>query len=128
MLTVRLDEETERQLADILAHEKTDKSELIRRLIAERWLNLQAGKTLVDRRGGHPQHLLQDAPPDLSERANRKKAMLPWSRALRIRTLVPSWLLTEKEKDTSPQLMVWRRKNAEQLYSSPWIYPWGLHF
>ncbi|MGH8002812.1 MAG: hypothetical protein ACREPR_26110 [Brasilonema sp.] len=36
MLTVRLDEDTERQLADILAHEKTDKSELIRRLIAER--------------------------------------------------------------------------------------------
>ncbi len=36
--------------------------------------------------------------------------------------------VTEKEKDTSPQLMVWRRKNAEQLYSSPWIHPWGLHF
>jgi hypothetical protein len=93
MLTVRLDEETERQLADILAHQKTDKSELIRRLIAERWLNLQAGRILVDRRGRHPQHLLQDAPPDLSERANRKKAMLQGSRALRIRTLVPSWLL-----------------------------------
>jgi hypothetical protein len=75
MLTVRLDEETQRQLADILAHEKTDKSELIRRLIAERWLNLQADRTLVDRRGGHPQHLLQDAPSDLSERANRKKAI-----------------------------------------------------
>ncbi|MDR9896266.1 hypothetical protein G7B40_017110 [Aetokthonos hydrillicola Thurmond2011] len=48
---------------------------MIRRLIAERWLNLQAGRTLVDRRGGHPQHLLQDAPADLSERANRKKAI-----------------------------------------------------
>ncbi len=75
MLTVRLDEETQRQLADILAHERTDKSELIRRLIAERWLTLQADRTLVDRRGGHPQHLLQDAPSDLSERANRKKAI-----------------------------------------------------
>jgi hypothetical protein len=76
MLSVRLDEETERQLADILAHEQTDKSELIRRLIAERWLTLQAGKTLVERRGGgHPEHLLQDAPTDLSERSNRKKAI-----------------------------------------------------
>ncbi|WP_225225855.1 hypothetical protein [Komarekiella delphini-convector] len=75
MLTVRLDDETERQLADILAQEKTDKSELIRRLIAERWLSLQAGKTLVERRGGHPEHLLQDAPTDLSERPNRKKAI-----------------------------------------------------
>jgi len=32
----------------------------------------------------NPQHLLQDAPPDLSERANRKKAMLEGSRALRV--------------------------------------------
>lgn len=75
MLSVRLDEETERQLADILAHEQTDKSELIRRLIAERWLTLQAGKTLLERRGGHPEHLLQDAPSDLSERSNRKNAI-----------------------------------------------------
>lgn len=76
MLTVRLDAETERQLADILAHEKdNNRSELIKRLIRERWVTLQAGTTLVDRRGGHPQHLLQDAPPDLSERSNRKKAI-----------------------------------------------------
>ncbi|MEH2074162.1 MAG: hypothetical protein V7K57_07180 [Nostoc sp.] len=75
-LCVRLDEETERQLADILAHEQTQKSELIRRLIAERWLTLQAGKkTLVERRGGHPEHLMQDAAIDLSERSNRKKAI-----------------------------------------------------
>jgi hypothetical protein len=59
MLSVRLDEETERQLADILAHEQTEKSELIR----------------VERRGGHPEHLLQDAPTDLSERSNRQKAI-----------------------------------------------------
>ncbi|MEH2270825.1 MAG: hypothetical protein V7K68_20825 [Nostoc sp.] len=75
MLSVRLDEETERQLADILAHEQTEKSELIRRLIAEPWLTLQAGKTLVERHCGHPEHLLQDAPTDLSERSNRKKAI-----------------------------------------------------
>ncbi len=76
MLTVRLDKETEQQLGDILAHEKdTNRSELIKRLIRERWLTLQAGRTLVERRGGHPQHLLQDAPPDLSERQNRKAAI-----------------------------------------------------
>lgn len=76
MFTVRLDEETEGQLADILAHEKdTNRSELIKRLIRDRWLTLQLGKTLVERRGGHPQHLLQDAPADLSKRANRKRAI-----------------------------------------------------
>lgn len=77
MLTVRLDEETERQLSDILAHEKTDKSELIRRLIQERWLALQVGKTVVERLGGHPKYLLQDADPNLSERPNRQKAIAP---------------------------------------------------
>ena len=76
MLSVRLDEETEQQLRDILAREKdTNRSELIKRLIRERWLTLQVGKTLVERRGGHPQHLLQDAPADLSERHNRKAAI-----------------------------------------------------
>ena len=76
MLTVRLDEETQRQLAALLAHSKdTNRSELIKRLISERWLSLQLDKTIVERRGGHPQHLLQDAPADLSQRANRKKAL-----------------------------------------------------
>jgi hypothetical protein len=76
MLSVRLDPETEQQLADILAHEQeATRSELIKRLIKERWLTLKLDRTFVERRGGHPQHLLQDAPPDLSERATRKQAI-----------------------------------------------------
>ncbi|MET0099441.1 hypothetical protein, partial [Limnospira platensis] len=55
--------------------EKTTSDELIKRLVQERWLSLQPRKTIVERRGGHPEHLLEDAPPDLSERANRKKAI-----------------------------------------------------
>lgn len=72
MLTVRLDEETEARLAEILAHEKTDRSELIRRLIAERWLSLQAGKQTVAERLEREPHLF-DGPPDLSERSARKR-------------------------------------------------------
>ena len=75
LIAVRLDPETEAHLADIQAYEKTDKSELIRRLINERWLSLQAGQTLVERMGGHPKHLLEGADPDLSERPNRKQAI-----------------------------------------------------
>lgn len=76
MLTVRLDEETERKLADLLAREQaSNRSELIKRLIRDRWLTLQLGQTVVERRGGHPQHLLQDAPADLSERSQRKSAI-----------------------------------------------------
>lgn len=75
LIAVRLDPETEAHLADIQAYEKTDKSELIIRLINERWLSLQAGQTLVERMGGHPKHLLEGADPDLSERPNRKQAI-----------------------------------------------------
>ena len=76
MLSVRLDSETEQQLADILSHERNiNRSELIKRLIKERWLTLKLDRTFVERRGGHPQHLLQDAPPDLSERRTRKQAI-----------------------------------------------------
>lgn len=75
MLIVRLDEEAEQQLRDILAHEKTDNSELIRRLIQQRWLALQIGKTVVERLGCPPKHLLKDADPNLSERPNRKRAI-----------------------------------------------------
>ena len=76
MLTVRLDEETERQLAALLAQAKdTNRSQLIKRLIHERWLTLQLDRTIVERRGGHPQHLLEGASPHLSERSNRKKAI-----------------------------------------------------
>ncbi|WP_299402135.1 hypothetical protein [Acaryochloris sp. IP29b_bin.148] len=76
MLTVRLNEETEQQLAELLAHEKdANRSELIKRLIRERWLSLQLGKTVAERRGGHPKYPLTDAPPDRSERENRKQAI-----------------------------------------------------
>ncbi|WP_434221800.1 hypothetical protein ACOKW7_21965 [Limnospira platensis CENA597] len=60
---------------EILAKEKTTSDELIKRLVQERWLSLQPRQTIVERLGGHPEHLLEDAPPDLSERTNRKKAM-----------------------------------------------------
>nr|WP_317618916.1 hypothetical protein [Laspinema sp. D3d] len=75
MLNIQLDRETEARLVEILAKEKTTSDELIKRLVKERWLSLQPRKTIVERRGGHPEHLLEDAPPDLSERANRKKAI-----------------------------------------------------
>ncbi|HBK99011.1 MAG TPA: hypothetical protein DD001_17665 [Microcoleaceae bacterium UBA10368] len=75
MLSIELDQETEAYLVEILGREKTTRDELIKRLVKERWLSLQPRKTIVERRGGHPEHLLEDAPPDLSERANRKKAI-----------------------------------------------------
>ena len=75
MLNIELDQETEACLVEILAKEKITSDELIKRLVKERWLSLQPRQTIVQRRGGHPEHLLENAPPGLSERANRKQAI-----------------------------------------------------
>ncbi|OCR01635.1 hypothetical protein BCD67_19315 [Oscillatoriales cyanobacterium USR001] len=75
MLSIELDKETEAYLVEILGREKTTSDELIKRLVKDRWLSLQPRQTIVERLGGHPEHLLEDAPPDLSDRANRKKAI-----------------------------------------------------
>ncbi|ACK69244.1 conserved hypothetical protein [Gloeothece citriformis PCC 7424] len=75
MLSIQLDPETEAYLTEILSAEKTTSSELLKRLIYEHWLSLKPRQTLIERRGGHPQHLLQDAPSNLSLRENRKKAV-----------------------------------------------------
>jgi len=74
-LNLHLNPETESYLAEILQQEKTTPDELIQMLIRQRWLRLQSNRTLVERRGGHPEHLLQDASPNLSERENRKQAI-----------------------------------------------------
>lgn len=72
-LYLELDQETEKYLVEILAKEKTTSQELVKRLLAQHWHTLQPRKTIVERRGGHPEHLLQDAPSDLSSRETRKK-------------------------------------------------------
>ncbi|MBC7997655.1 MAG: hypothetical protein IAF58_06920 [Leptolyngbya sp.] len=51
-----------------------NQSDVVRMLINEKFESLQAEKTLVERRGGHPQHLLNGA-PNLSERSSRKSAL-----------------------------------------------------
>ncbi len=72
MLNVRLTDDDELKLAQILASTKMqNKSELIKRLINDQWTALQAGRTFIERRGGHPDHLLTET-PNMSNRAVRK--------------------------------------------------------
>jgi hypothetical protein len=73
-LNVRLNNEYEKRLGQILAMTRMDKSELTRKMIDDQWLALQAGRTFVERRGGHPKYLLND-PTKSSERVNRKAAL-----------------------------------------------------
>lgn len=72
MLNVNLDDETEKYLVEILAQEKTTSSELIKRLLREHLQKLQPRKTVLERMGGYPQHLL-NGPSDLSDRDARYK-------------------------------------------------------
>ncbi len=73
-LNVRLDDEYESKLSQILAITRMDKSQLTRKMIDDQWVALQAGRSFVERRGGHPKHLLNDSSIS-SERGNRKAAL-----------------------------------------------------
>lgn len=75
MLSINLDRETENYLTDIIAEENITSEELLKKLIYEHWQNLKPRKTLLQRRGEHPRYLLENTPPDLSLRENRKKVV-----------------------------------------------------
>jgi len=75
MLSINLDRETENYLTVIIAEENITSEELLKKLIYEHWQNLKPRKTLLQRRGEHPRYLLENAPPDLSLRENRKKVV-----------------------------------------------------
>lgn len=72
-LTVKLGEHEQSRLDAIAAAMQTsNQSEVVRMLINEKFESLQSDKTLFERRGGHPRHLL-DGAPGLSERSSRRK-------------------------------------------------------
>jgi hypothetical protein len=89
MLNVKLDPETEAYLLEIADQEQTPPDVLLKALIHQRWVSLHPPKTIVERRGGHPEHLLQDASPNLSERMYRKQAIADY--------------LTKRHPEQSPQ-------------------------
>lgn len=71
-LTVKLAEHEKTRLRAIAeAMNAVNQSEVIRALINEKFDSMQAEKTLVERRGGHPLYLL-DGTGNLSDRKVRK--------------------------------------------------------
>ncbi len=73
MLNVRLNEEEEGKLSHLLTSMKSaNKSELIKQLINDQWVASQAGKTFLERRGSHPEHLLSEGE---TSRQKRKDAL-----------------------------------------------------
>ncbi|HYW21993.1 MAG TPA: hypothetical protein VE956_22315 [Nodularia sp. (in: cyanobacteria)] len=72
MISINLDRETEIYLAEIITQENTTSEELLKQLIYQHWQTIKPRQTLAQRRGKHPDNLLQDADPDLSLRENRK--------------------------------------------------------
>ena len=53
-------------LAEIIAQENSTSEELLKKLIYQHWQTPKPHQTLAQRRGGHPENLLQDAAPDAS--------------------------------------------------------------
>ena len=74
-LTVRLDQETQHCLDDLLVETGQDKSALIRQLIRERWQRRQAAPSITDRLGGHPEAFLDTLAPGGAERASRRQLL-----------------------------------------------------
>ncbi len=70
-LTVRLSDEDEQKLGQIVTAMRSDKSDVVRKLITDQWVALQVGRTFVERRGGHPKSLGVGA-ANLSSRDQRK--------------------------------------------------------
>jgi hypothetical protein len=71
-LTVKLADQEQTRLDVLMATMQAGtQSDAVRKLINEKFESLQADKTLLERRGGHPKHLL-DGSANLSSRAARK--------------------------------------------------------
>lgn len=75
MLTINLDldDESEKYLVEILSQEQTNSKELIKRLLRNHWLKLQAPQTVLERMGGYPPEHLLEGSGDSSDRDTRKK-------------------------------------------------------
>ena len=67
MMNLMLDDETERYLIEILAVEKIPSDRLIKKILRDRWLTYQPKKTILERMGGEPEHLLGKPEKDESE-------------------------------------------------------------
>lgn len=74
-LSVRLDAEENDKLDQIVRTlQASDRSSAVRALIEEKWRSLQEHKSFVQRRGGHPVHLLHGSKHS-SERDVRKSTV-----------------------------------------------------
>jgi hypothetical protein len=72
MLSVNLDQESEKYLIDIVSKENTNTEELIKKLLRNYWSQLNQTETVLERLGGIPENLLNDQ-ENLSDRDIRKE-------------------------------------------------------
>lgn len=84
-LTVRLDNETERCLQELLAATGQDKSSLIRQLIRDRWQQRRHSPSITELLGGHPDSFLDSLPPGSAERQQRRRLLTEQLQARRPR-------------------------------------------
>ncbi len=72
MLSINLDQESEKYLIDIVSKENTNTEELIKKLLRNYWSQLNQTDTVLERLGGIPENLLNDG-ENLSDRDIREE-------------------------------------------------------
>lgn len=74
MLSINLDDETERYLVEILKAEKITVSELLKQVLRDRLSSHHPKQSVLERMGGVPEEVLAASglPTDLSDRDTRK--------------------------------------------------------
>jgi len=83
-LTVRLDNDTERCLQELLVATGQDKSSLIRQLIRDRWQQRQPAPSITEQLGGHPDPFLDTLPAGSAERQQRRRLLTEQLQARRL--------------------------------------------
>lgn len=72
MLTINLDNESEKYLVEILSEEKITSQELVKKLLRNHWINVRKQQTVLEKMGGYPEYLLEGK-EDLSDRDTRQQ-------------------------------------------------------
>ena len=72
MVMIKLDDEAEKYLIEILVHEQIPSQELVKKLLYNHFVMVRSPQTILEKMGGYPEDLLDDE-SNLSDRDKRQQ-------------------------------------------------------
>jgi len=72
MVMIKLDDEAEKYLIEILVHEQIPSQELVKKLLYNHFVMVRSPQTILEKMGGYPEDLL-DGESNLSDRDIRQQ-------------------------------------------------------